>query len=326
MGQVKITGADRIAFMETLCVTDIAGLKENLAKLSVLTNEQGGVYDDCMITKKPDHIFIVLNAGCKDKDMEHIQKQMDVYNAAHPSADPVQLHYLEDRSLVAIQGPQAVTVMQRLLPETDFVHLPFMATFEATIAGIPVVVTRCGYTGEDGFEVGCANEHATALWDALASHPEVKPAGLGVRDSLRLEAGLCLYGHELDETTSPVEAGLSWTISPRRKREGGFLGADVILGQLKDGVTRKLMGVEVLGGAPARQGALILDSEGNQIGNVTSGGPAPSLGMKKVAIAYVKPEFAEAGKDIQVSVRGKSSPGKITKLPFVETHYYRVPK
>ena len=326
MGQVKITGEHRVAFLETLCVTDIVGVKENLAKLSVLTNEKGGVYDDCMITKKADHIFMVLNAGCKDKDMAHIQAEMEKYNKTHPSADPLKLHYLEDRALVAIQGPKAATVVSRLVPNVDFLYVPFMATLDAKINGIDVAITRCGYTGEDGFEIGCANADATALWEILTAQPEVLPSGLGVRDSLRLEAGLCLYGHELDETTTPVEASLAWTISPRRKREGGFLGADVILQQLKDGPKRKLSGVEILGGAPARQGAQLLDKDGKEIGVVTSGGPAPSLNMKKIAIAYIQTPFAEPETEIQVNVRGKVSPAKVVKLPFVETHYHRVPK
>jgi len=327
MGQVRITGEHRIALMEKLCVMDLLGAKPSLAKLSVLTNEKGGVIDDCMITPDEKGINIVLNAGCKDKDMAHIRKHIEQFNAEHPSSDPVRLDYFEDRSLVALQGPKAAATLQSLLPaDFDLTKFAFMSSRPTVIKGIPVVVTRCGYTGEDGFEIGCDNRDAVALWDILVNQPDVAPAGLGVRDSLRLEAGLCLYGHELEEDISPVEAGLSWVISPRRKREGGFLGADVILSQLQHGVSRRLVGLEVKEGAPARHGAPVLDQDGNQIGTVTSGGPAPSLNMKKIAMAYVATPHAAVGSQVKVSVRGKQGAAEVVKLPFVQTNYYRVPK
>jgi len=216
MGQVKVTGEKRVAFLETICVTDVAATKPGVAKLSVLTNEQGGVIDDFMLCPRDDHVFMVLNAGCKDKDMAHIRAQMAKYNAANPSATPVALEYLDKRSLVALQGPKAAGIMQKLLPGVDLAQMAFMTSTSDVIEGIKVDVTRCGYTGEDGFEVGCANEDAVKLWSVLTSFPEVLPAGLGVRDSLRLEAGLCLYGHELDEQTTPVEAGLTWYARFRR--------------------------------------------------------------------------------------------------------------
>ncbi len=326
MGQVKITGDSRVAFLESLCVMDIAAAKPNLSKLTVLTNEKGGVIDDCMVTPREDHIFVVLNAGCKDKDMAHIRKQMDAWNAKHPSANPVKMEYLDKRSLVAIQGPTAAAALAPLAPSLDLSKFAFMSSVPAKVAGIDCIVTRCGYTGEDGFEIGCENADAVALWNALIKQEGVQAAGLGVRDSLRLEAGLCLYGHELEEDITPVEAGLSWTISPRRKKEGGFLGADVVLSQLANGVSRKLVGLEIKGGAPARTGALVLDKDGQQIGSVTSGGPAPSLNMKKIAMAYVATPHANVGSEVQVSVRGKASPAETVKLPFVPNKYFRLPK
>jgi aminomethyltransferase len=326
MGQVTISGEHRESFMETLCVTDITGTKHGMAKLSVLTNEQGGVIDDCMITRKQDSLFVVLNAGCKEKDIAHIRSHIDKFNASHPSATPVALTEHTDRSLIAIQGPKAADVIQRLVPNIDLSQVAFMNTFTATIEGIAVGVTRCGYTGEDGFEISCADADAPKLWNVLAGFPEVLPAGLGVRDSLRLEAGLCLYGHELDEDISPIEAGLTWVISPRRRKEGGFLGAAHILPQLTAGVERKLVGLEVKAGAPARQGSLVLDKDGNQIGTVTSGGPSPSLNMKKIAIAMVKTPFTAVGTEIQVSTRGKATAAEVIKMPFITANYYRVPK
>lgn len=327
MGQIRIYGEDRVAFMESLCVADIAGLRQGLAKLTVLTNEQGGVKDDCMITVRDRHLFMVLNAGCKDKDMAHILSHAEQWNNTRRSQDPIRMEYLSDLSLVALQGPKAASVLSTLLPESfDMIHFGFMNVAESVIDGIPVSITRCGYTGEDGFEISCSNKDAEKLWSLITAHEDVLPAGLGVRDSLRLEAGLCLYGHELNEDVTPVEANLSWTISPRRKREGGFLGADVVLSQLANGPERKLVGIEVKAGAPAREGAIVLDQSGNEIGTVTSGGPAPSLKMKKIALAYVKSDFAVNGTEIQVSTRGKAAPAEISPLPFVPTHYYRAPK
>lgn len=327
MGQVRILGEQRVAFFETLCVTDIAGLRPNFAKLTVLTNEEGGVKDDCMVTVRDNHLFVVLNAGCKDKDMAHILEHAAKWNASHPSQDPIRMEYLTDRSLLALQGPKAASVLATLLPESfDFVHFGFMNVADSTIQDMPVSITRCGYTGEDGFEISCEDAHVEKLWSLLTSHENVLPAGLGVRDSLRLEAGLCLYGHELNENVSPIEAGLGWTISPRRKREGGFIGSDIILSQLANGSVRKLVGLEVKSGPPAREGALVLDQDGNDIGIVTSGGPAPSLKMKKIALAYVKSDVSSVGTQIQVSTRGKAAPAEIVSLPFVPAQYYRAPK
>jgi aminomethyltransferase len=331
MGQVTFTGAKRVQFIEKLIVADVDGLKPNLAKLTMLTNDKGGVIDDCMITKRENDLYMVLNAGCKDKDMAHIKKNLAVFNAEN-SEDPVVMTYHDNRSLVALQGPQAVKVMQNLLPEVDFVQFPFMGSMSTVLKKtknnkqINIHMTRCGYTGEDGFEIGCADSDASELWATLLDNDVVKPAGLGVRDSLRLEAGLCLYGHELNEDVSPIEAGLAWAISPKRKREGGFIGSDIILPQLTAGVSKKLMGIDIKAGAPARQGSTLHNKDGVQVGEVTSGGPAPSLNMAKIAIAFVNTDYAAPGTELQVNVRGKMSPAEVRPMPFVPTNYYRIPK
>lgn len=326
MGQVTFKGKKRVEFIEKLIVADVQGLKPNLAKLTMLTNDKGGVIDDCMITKREDDLYMVLNAGCKDKDMAHIKKHLAQFNAENSAEDAVEMTYHDKRSLIALQGPKAAAVMKKLLPDFDFVNFPFMGATHVNIKGINAFMTRCGYTGEDGFEIGTEDADINQLWDLLLADDAVEPAGLGVRDSLRLEAGLCLYGHELNEETTPVEAGLAWAISPRRKREGGFLGAEFVLPQLTAGVSKKMMGVEILAGPPARQGATLHDAEGKQVGEITSGGPAPSLAMKKIGIAFIDAALATAGQELQVNVRGKMSPAVVQALPFVQTNYHRVPK
>jgi aminomethyltransferase len=326
MGQVTLTGTKHVEFMEYLTVCDIQGLKPNNAKLTVMTNERGGVIDDCIVTRRENDLYVVLNAGCKDKDMAHIKAQMKAWNAKHPSDEPVAMKYHENRSLVALQGPKAVDVMKKLLPDADFVHLPFMGSLNAKLKNIPVHITRCGYTGEDGFEIGCDNEFAVQLWDTLLSDEVVRPAGLGVRDSLRLEAGLCLYGNELDEDTTPIDAGLKWLIAPRCEKAGSFIGSEAIIEQIAGkNLNKRLRGVEILGGAPARHGATLHDKDGKQVGVVTSGGPAPSLDMKKIALGYLEPDFWKAGTEIQVNVRGKLSPAVVKPPSFVKGNYYRVP-
>lgn len=236
------------------------------------------------------------------------------------------MEYLSDRALIALQGPHAMSVLQALIPQSvDLTKMPFMTTTETIVSGLPCLVTRCGYTGEDGFEVSVANTSAISLWQTFLKDKRVLAAGLGVRDSLRLEAGLCLYGHELNETITPVEAGLLWTIGKRRREEGGFLGAAKIQEQIKNGATKKLCGLIVNGGAPAREGSDILDAAGNKIGVVTSGVPAPSLDMKKIAMGYIDMPHNKVGTQLTVSVRGKVNPAEVVKMPFVPSQYYRLP-
>jgi aminomethyltransferase len=325
MGQLRITGAKRLQFLETICASDVLSMKENTSKLSVLTNWKGGAIDDFMFSVKKDHIYMVVNAGCKEKDMKHISEQIARFNSEH-GAD-VAMHYHTDRSLIALQGPKAMRTLQSLIRSTvDLKQMPFMTTQDETVAGIKdCIVTRCGYTGEDGFEVSVPHSQAIALWETFLKQEGVLAAGLGVRDSLRLEAGLCLYGHELNEDISPIEAGLLWTMGKRRREEGGFIGANVIQKQIKEGVNKKLLGLSIKAGAPAREGAPVLNDKGETIGVVTSGGPAPSLDNAKIAIAYISTPYATVGGKVNVSVRGKVSPAEIVKMPFTPTSYYRIP-
>jgi len=330
MGQLRFYGSkgSAVKFLEGLTPTDITKLSPYHSKLSVLTNEKGGVIDDCMITKHPDHIYVVVNAGCKEKDIQHFRKQIGLFNKRH-SAD-VRLEYLEDRSLLALQGPKAATALGKVITKwgkgaaQDLSKLPFMSTANIHIKDIGEVdINRCGYTGEDGFEISVSNKDSIPLFKKLISDQDVWPAGLGVRDSLRLDAGLCLYGHELNEDITPVQAGLNFVLDKRRREEGGFLGSDVIQKQLKEGTDTKRVGLIINQGAPARENAIILDKTGKtKIGTVSSGGVSPST-KKFIAMGYVEKEHAKAGTEVTVNVRDKINPATITKLPFVKTSYYK---
>jgi aminomethyltransferase len=268
---------------------------------------------------------MVVNGGCKHKDMEHFQKYVSLWGRDMD----VRFCYQANSSLLALQGDGAKSVMARLCPELDLKTMAFMASADATVAGIPGCrVTRCGYTGEDGFEISVNDLDAVALAEALLEQPEVQPAGLGARDSLRLEAGLCLYGNDIDEQTTPIEAGLTWCIggpNSRRRLEQGFLGVEHSLepsGKLRE-VTRKRVGIAGMK-APARGGVELYDAKGeNRIGVVTSGGFAPSSN-RAIAMGYVESAHALDGKEIMVNIRGKMNPAKITKMPFHPTNYFRV--
>lgn len=268
--------------------------------------------------------YMVVNGGCKEKDMQYFQYTLEKYGRGLD----VRLNYQANSSLLALQGDGAKLVMSRLAPDLDLKKMNFMTGRDCTVAGIPdCKVTRCGYTGEDGFEISVNDVDALELADALLKCPEVKPAGLGARDSLRLEAGLCLYGNDIDENTTPIEAGLTWTIggpTSRRRLEQGFLGAEHILesnGKLKE-VTRKRVGITGMK-APARAHTKVYCSKGEKlIGEITSGGFGPSCN-KAIAMGYVASEFALDGKDIQVSIRDKMYPAKVTKMPFHPTNYFR---
>eukprot|EP00456_Euglypha_rotunda_P091837 TRINITY_DN9663_c0_g1_i5.p1 TRINITY_DN9663_c0_g1~~TRINITY_DN9663_c0_g1_i5.p1 ORF type:complete len:256 (-),score=38.54 TRINITY_DN9663_c0_g1_i5:40-807(-) len=253
------------------------------------------------------------------------------------------MEYLENRSLLALQGPKAHEVLARHItgwtagcepasgpgalssnpnPKERVSKLPFMSASEAKFDNVDVYITRCGYTGEDGYEISIPNEHAVSVAKSLLGNSEVLPAGLGPRDSLRLEAGLCLYGHELNDTISPIEAGLAWLVDKRRRTEGGFLGSEHVLKQLKEGTKVKRVGLEVLKGAPAREGSDLLSSSGEKIGHVTSGTFSPSL-KKAIAMGYIQTSFAKPETEIQVKVRERVSPAKIVKVPFVPSRYYK---
>lgn len=316
MGQIKWRGKDAGKFLEMLLVGDMLSLQKGQAKLSLIMNENGGIVDDTVVANAGDYFHMVVNGACKYKDMQHFKKYLDMYKM------DVQMEYLENQQLVALQGKGAVAVVSRLAPSMDIASLKFMSGTEGTIAGITNCrITRCGYTGEDGFEISVSEKDAEKLAVALLDQPEVKPSGLGARDSLRLEAGLCLYGNDLDETINPVEAGLVWTIggpTSRRRRDQGFLGAETFLekdGKLKK-VAKKRVGFGALK-APARGGTEVFSADGSKkIGIITSGGFGPSYG-KPLAMGYVATESAVDGTAVTVSVRGKNMSAQICKMPFV---------
>jgi len=315
MGQCKITGADAIDEFERFVPGDYAILKEGRQKYSLLLNEDGGVIDDLM-AGKPDHdgLFVVVNAGNKDEDFAFWQ--------ANLSGD-AKLTILDDRALIAIQGPEAAEVMAA--HEPLLAEFGFMDTARLMLFGVDCYVSRSGYTGEDGYEISVPADQADRIWDILLQDARVKPIGLGARDSLRLEAGLPLHGHDIDPKTSPVEGALTFALSKSRKERGDFNGAARILQELADGPSRVRVGLIVKEGAPAREGAEIADGDGNVIGTVTSGGPSPTLG-RNIAMGYVPPAFSELGTDLQVIVRGKAAPAEVVATPFVAQRYYRKPK
>ncbi|KAG0216076.1 hypothetical protein BGX28_005971 [Mortierella sp. GBA30] len=313
----RITGKDRVKFYESLTVADIENLPVGSSTLSVFTNENGGIIDDTIICKHEDSLYVVSNAGCADKDLAHIRSHLTAFQNKGGDVD---LKIIDDHALVALQGPKAAEVLESLVGK-DLRDFPFMDGRFMTIKGIDCHVARSGYTGEDGFEISVPNSDAVEFTKMLIQDPRVELAGLGARDSLRLEAGLCLYGHDLDETITPVEAGLTWTIGKRRRVEGGFLGAEKIQDQLKNGVSRRRVGL-IVQGAPAREGALIY-SNGELVGNVTSGCPSPSI-KKNVAMGYVKNGLHKSGTELEVEVRGRKQKAVITKMPFVPAGYHKV--
>ncbi|XP_061745354.1 aminomethyltransferase, mitochondrial [Nerophis ophidion] len=317
MLQTKVHGKDRIKFMESLVVADVLELKDNQGTLSLFTNDKGGIIDDLIVTKTDqDYLYVVSNAGCADKDSAHMKARLSELKA---SGCDVDLEFL-DEALIALQGPSMCRVLQEGVKE-DLAKLTFMTSALATIFGVPGCrVTRCGYTGEDGVEISVPQSRVVELTERLLAHSEVKLAGLGARDSLRLEAGLCLYGNDIEETTTPVEAALLWTIGKRRRQTGGFPGADVILSQIKAKTARKRVGL-VSTGPPVRQHTPILSPDGKVIGEVTSGCPSPCL-KKNIAMGYVDAAFAKNGTAIQVEVRKKVVPAVVSKMPFVPTNYY----
>ncbi|TNN61815.1 Aminomethyltransferase, mitochondrial [Liparis tanakae] len=311
MLQSKVHGKDRVKFMESLVVADIAELKDNQGTLSLFTTEKGGIIDDLIVTKTDQgYLYVVSNAGCADKDSAHMKARLAEFKAAGFDVD---LEFL-DEALIAVQGPSMAQVLQEGLRE-DLTKLTFMTSNLATVFGIPGCrVTRCGYTGEDGVEISVPQSRVVELTEKLLVNGEVKLAGLGARDSLRLEAGLCLYGNDIDESTTPVEGTL------RRRQNKDFPGADIIVPQIKAKTARKRVGL-VSTGPPVRQHTPILSPDGKVIGEVTSGCPSPCL-KKNVAMGYVDAAFAKNGTAIQVEVRKKAVPASVSKMPFVPTNYY----
>ena len=304
------------AIIEPLICGDIAGLKPGQVRYTLLLNETGGTIDDLMVARSPldpGSLYVVVNAGTKDGDFARI---------AAAAGDAAKLTRADDGALLALQGPEAVGVLTTLLPGA--IELGFMQYAPFDWAGEKLIVSRSGYTGEDGFEILCPAGNAAKLWDTLLSDPRVKPIGLGARDSLRLEAGLPLYGHDLDETVSSIEADLGFAVSKRRREAGDFPGAARILAE-RDGKLNRIRIGLIVEGAPAREGAQILDASGTAIGVVTSGGFAPSLG-KAIALGFVPPAHAATGTKLQVSVRGRLQPAEVTPTPFVPHRYFRKAK
>lgn len=314
MGQMRLTaksGHNAAAALERLVTSDIRDLGQAKMRYALFTNEAGGILDDLMVTNLGDHLMLVVNAACKEADEAHLR--------AHISAD-VEIENLSARALLALQGPAAVDALARLAPECW--QLPFMTSAVWVIEGARCFVTRSGYTGEDGFEISLPNETAERLARRLLAMPEVMSIGLGARDSLRLEAGLCLYGHDIDTTTTPIEAGLAWSIAPRRRKEGGFPGTRVIQRQLADGPARRRVGILPDGRQPARDHTEIQDGGGKKLGEITSGGFGPSVGGP-VAMGYVAAAAAPPGTPLTLIVRGKPQPAKTVALPFVKHNYKR---
>ena len=315
MGQLVISGDGVAEGLEKLMPVDLDALAVNRQTYSVLTSEEGGILDDLIITRWDNQsFFIVVNAACKQQDISHFRQHL-------PNAE---VRVLDQQGLLALQGPRAKEVMARLAPEANQLH--FMQGCSVTIDGIDCYITRSGYTGEDGFEISVSPQHSTELAARLLADQLVRWIGLGARDSLRLEAGLCLYGQDMDRQTSPVEANLLWSISKSRRtggsKQGGFLGADIILAHADKGVNRKRVGFVVEGRAPVREGAEIVDDTGAVIGLITSGGFAPSL-HKPVAIGYVLSEFSAVGTRLHALVRGKPRAITLSSMPLVPSGYYR---
>lgn len=316
MGQARLVGAAPQTSFEKLTPGDFIGLKGGKQRYSLLLNEDGGILDDLM-AGRPDGqgLFIVVNASTKAADFALIERTL--MGEAH-------LEPLPDRALLALQGPEAVEVLRPLIPEAA--ELGFMETTTAMGFGdVPVIASRSGYTGEDGFEISVPGEDAAKVWDILLNDDRVRPIGLGARDSLRLEAGLPLYGHDVDETTSPVEAGLNFALSKRRREARDFRGADRVMRELESGPARVRVGFRVLEGAPAREGTPIANEQGEVVGKVTSGGPSPSLGGS-VGMGYVPPALSAPGTRIQVLVRGRAQPAEVTPMPFHPHRYFRKPQ
>lgn len=309
MGQAELHGAGAAQALERLVPGDILGLAPGRQRYTLLTNEQGGIRDDLMVARlAEDRLFLIVNAARKAADFAHIGAHL-------PPA--VTLAPRPERALLAFQGPQAMARLAPLAP--DLGALRFMAVAACAIAGIPCLVSRSGYTGEDGVEISLPATAAEGLARTLLALPGVLPAGLGARDVLRLEAGLCLYGQDIDETTTPIAAGLAWTIAKRRRQSGDFPGAAAIRAEMAAGPARMRVGLRLDGRAPARAGAAIL-AEGREIGRVTSGGFSPSLNAP-IAMGYVAAAFAAPGTALAVSVRERALPATVTPLPFIPHHY-----
>lgn len=317
MGQAEIAGDDVAEALETLIPGDLKALAPGRIRYSTLLTESGGIIDDLMITRpaEPDmagKLVLVVNAACKEHDFDHIARRL---------GSRVRITRFEDKALLALQGPSAASVLARFVPGCD--AMPFMSSKVDTFkGGIPVRLFRSGYTGEDGYEISIPGDKAEDIAKALLNEAEVKPIGLGARDSLRLEAGLCLYGSDIDTTTTPIEANLGWIISKRRKLEGGFPGDAKIIAQINTGTEKLRVGIKPNGKAPARAHTEIQDESGKKIGEITSGGFGPSVNGP-VAMGYVWPSYATPGTKVQLVVRGQALPAEVVPLPFAPHRYFK---
>ncbi|MFO1152443.1 MAG: glycine cleavage system aminomethyltransferase GcvT [Rhodospirillales bacterium] len=310
MGQAMLIGEDVADVLETLVVGDVKDMPAGRMRYTLLTNARGGIVDDIMLIQGGFYVWLIVNAARQDVDFAHI--------ASHTGSAAAQLQLQPTRALLALQGPAAAAVLGRLAPAARL--MLFMTSEPLTVGGIKCWISRSGYTGEDGYEISVEAEDAEALARLLLAEPEVAPAGLGARDTLRLEAGLCLYGNDIDEETTPIEAALAWTVHKRRRTQGGFPGATTILGQLVEGVARRRVGIRLDGKQPARAGAPILNGDGQAIGRVTSGTLSPTLGQP-IAMGYVDRKWWEPGTPVQVVVRDKPLAGQVVRMPFVEHRY-----
>ena len=313
MGQLTVNGAQADAALEALMPGDLQVLKDGRLRYSMLLDDKGGVIDDLMATRRGEHFYVVVNGATKIVDIQLMQTRLP--------RDMV-LDHMKEQALLALQGPEAVAVLDKIAP--GVADLVFMQGGAFRIDGQPAWISRSGYTGEDGFEISVPSIAAAAVADRILADERAKPIGLGARDSLRLEAGLPLYGHDLDRDTTPVMADLTFAIGKRRRAEGGFPGAERILGELEHGAPQKRIGLFIDGKQPVREGAIILDREANEVGRITSGGHSPSLG-RPIAMGYVATALAEPGTQLKVEQRGKLFQAEVTPMPFVPHNYHRKP-
>ncbi|WP_290690685.1 MULTISPECIES: glycine cleavage system aminomethyltransferase GcvT [unclassified Haematobacter] len=317
MGQVILRGDGAAEALETLVPVDILGLKEGRQRYALFTNDDGGILDDLMVANRGDHLFVVVNAACKDDDIAHMQRALRGRLTVEP---------LTDRALLALQGPQAEAALARLVPGVT--DMRFMDVATHAWEGADLWISRSGYTGEDGFEISVPEAKAVALAEALLAMEEVLPIGLGARDSLRLEAGLCLYGHDIDTTTTPVEGALEWAMQKVRRtggaRAGGFPGAPRILGELETGAARRRVGLLPEGRAPMREGTALYAAEtgGDPVGEVTSGGFGPSI-ARPMSMGYLPMELSASGTTVWGEVRGRRLAATVTDMPFRPATYKR---
>jgi aminomethyltransferase len=311
MGQLLIHGQNADAALEKLLPGDLRALADMKPKYSLLLDDDGGIIDDLMATRRGEDFYVVVNGATKHGDIEDMQRRLP---------REIVVDHMKEQALLALQGPRAAEVLETIVPGVS--DLGFMQAGPFQALGQTLWISRSGYTGEDGFEISLPANGAEALADALVAHEAVKPIGLGARDSLRLEAGLPLYGHDIDRTTTPVMAGLTFAINKRRRADGGFPGAMRILAELEKGAPQTRVGLDVEGRQPVREGALVLDGEGNEIGRVTSGGFSPSL-QRPIAMGYVASHLGEPGTALKLEQRGKLFEARVAALPFVPHRYHR---